>query len=298
MTAQELAQLKGLLAQGGPDFSDEPDEVRAVFDGLLDSFPVDDALVFDERTIGGIPGIWLDAIDASAGVTLYLHGGAYVVGTAAGYRGLASGLARAGGTALFSIDYRRAPEAPFPAAVDDAVAAYRGLLQIGFDAARIAIVGDSAGGGLAVSLLLALREQGVDLPAAAALLSPWTDLTLTGDSISDKADVDDSLDEPGLRISAERYLAGRDSRTPLASPLFADLTGLPPLLVEVGSSEILLDDSTRLAAKAGAAEVDVTLHVWPRLVHDWSLFSFMLSEGADVVREVGAFLQARLGGAR
>jgi len=289
MTSSELAQLTGMLAAGGPNFSDDAFVVREQFDTLLDSFPVDPTLAFDPRVIGGISGLWLEAAEPSAAVMLYLHGGAYVVGTASGYRGLAAGLARAGGFALFAIDYRLAPEHVFPAAIDDALAAYRGLLESGIDASGIVVAGDSAGGGLALSLLVAIGGAGLPQPATAILLSPWTDLSLSGDTMTSKAGEDNSLDEPGLRLSANRYLGGASPTDPLASPLFADLTGLPPLHIAVGSAEVLLDDSTRLAALAGAAGVDVSLRIWPHMVHDWSLFAFMLSEGSDLIREAGIF---------
>lgn len=289
MTSSELAQLTGMLAAGGPNFSDDALVVREQFDTLLDSFPVDPTYTFDQRVIGGVPGLWLEAAEPSPSVLLYLHGGAYVVGTANGYRGLAAGLARASESALFAIDYRLAPEHVFPAALDDALAAYRGLLDSGLDSASITVAGDSAGGGLALALLVAIRDAVLPQPASAILLSPWTDLSLSGDTVTSKAEEDSSLDEPGLRISADRYLGNASPLEPLASPLFADLSGLPPLHIAVGSAEILLDDSTRLAARAGAAGVSVTLRIWPLMVHDWSLFAFMLSEGSELIEEAGNF---------
>lgn len=296
MSSEELAMLKGMLAAGGPDFTDPATEVRAMFDGMLSTFPVDESLAFAERTIGGVSGLWLDAPKKSDSVLLYVHGGAYLVGTSFGYRGLSGGIAQVSGAAMFSIDYRLAPEHAYPAAVDDALAAYKGLLSEGFAANQIIIAGDSAGGGLALALLLSIREANLDQPAGSILLSPWTDLTFTGETLASKAEVDNSLSEPGLRVAAIQYLAGHSAADPLASPLFGDLTGLAPLLIEVGSDEILLSDSTRFAAKAGESLVNVTLHVWPQMVHDWSLFGFMLSEGRDMIAEVGLWASAKLEG--
>ncbi len=296
MSSEELAQLKGMLAAGGPDFAAPATEVRAMFDGMLSTFPVDESFSFAERTIGGVSGLWLDAPAKSGAVVLYIHGGAYLVGTSFGYRGLSGGIAQASGAAMFSIDYRLAPEHAYPAAFDDALAAYKGLLSEGFAANQIIVSGDSAGGGLALALLIGIRESGLAQPAGAILLSPWTDLTFTGETLASKAVVDNSLSEPGLRAAAVQYLAGHSATDPLVSPLFGDLAGLAPLLIEVGSDEILLSDSTRFAAKAGEAVVDVTLHVWPEMVHDWSLFGFMLSEGRDMIAETGAWASAKLAG--
>jgi monoterpene epsilon-lactone hydrolase len=296
MSSEELATLKGMLAAGGPDFASPALEVRAMFDGMLATFPVEESLVFAERTIGGVSGLWLDAPQKSDSVVLYVHGGAYLVGTAFGYRGLSGGIAQASGAAMFSIDYRLAPEHAFPAAMDDALAAYKGLLAEGFAANQIIVAGDSAGGGLALALLIAIRDAGLSQPAGAVLLSPWTDLTFTGESLATKAEVDNSLSEAGLRAGAEQYLAGHSASDPLVSPLLGDLTGLAPLLIEVGSDEILLSDSTRFAAKAGESLVDVTLHVWPEMVHDWSLFAFMLGEGRDMIVETGMWASAKLAG--
>ncbi|HKT56948.1 MAG TPA: alpha/beta hydrolase [Microbacterium sp.] len=293
MTAQEIAQLRDALSQGGVDFTAPPTIERVNFDGLLGSFPQDDSLQTTPRTINGVPGLWSDG--PGKNVLLYLHGGGYTLGSAAGYRQLAASIAAQAGVALFSADYRLAPEHPFPAALDDAVAAYRGLLEEGFSADQIVVGGDSAGGGLTVATLTRLRDEGTDLPAGAFLISPWTDLTLSGATVQSKADDDPSLNVEGLSAAAAHYLAGVDPSVPGASPVFADLTGLPPLSIHHGESEILLSDSLRLTARAAEAAVDVRLRVWPGMVHDWPLFAFMLSEGREAIAEVVSFTQARLG---
>ena len=295
MTSDELAQLRGMLAAAPIDFSSNAQEVRAMFDGMIATFPVDESYNFTEKTIGGITGHWLDAPKKSANVMLYIHGGAMLVGTAFGYRGLSGNLAQASGVNMFSIDYRLAPESTFPAALDDSHAAFEGLLAEGYKAENIVVAGDSAGGGLVLSLLLKLKGAGKPQPAAAVVLSPWADLTHSGETMKTKKDVDNSLSQVGLQAGADQYLAGASATDPLASPLFGDYAGIAPLLIEVGSEEILLADSTRLAAKAGEAKVDVTLHIWPEMPHDWSLFSFMLSEGRDMIAEVGAWVSARVG---
>jgi len=294
MTSDELAQLRGMLAAAPIDFSSNAQEVRAMFDGMIATFPVDESYNFTEKTIGGITGHWLDATKKSANVMLYIHGGAMLVGTAFGYRGLSGNLAQASGVNMFSIDYRLAPESTVPAALDDSHAAYEGLLAEGYKAENIVVAGDSAGGGLVLSLLLKLKGAGKPQPAAAVVLSPWADLTHSGETMKTKKDVDNSLSQVGLQAGADQYLGGASATDPLASPLFGDYAGIAPLLIEVGSEEILLADSTRLAAKAGEAKVDVTLHVWPEMPHDWSLFSFMLSEGRDMIAEVGTWVSARL----
>jgi acetyl esterase/lipase len=295
MTSDELAQLRGMLAAAPIDFSSNAQEVRAMFDGMIATFPVDESYNFAEKTIGGIAGHWLDAPKKSANVMLYIHGGAMLVGTAFGYRGLSGNLAQASGVNMFSIDYRLAPESTFPAALDDSHAAYEGLLAEGYKAENIVVAGDSAGGGLVLSLLLKLKGAGKSQPAAAVVLSPWADLTHSGETMKSKKDVDNSLSQVGLQAGADQYLGGASATDPLASPLFGDYAGIAPLLIEVGSEEILLADSTRLAARAGEAKVDVTLNVWPEMPHDWSLFSFMLSEGRDMIAEVGAWVSARVG---
>lgn len=295
MTAQELQQLRGLLAQTPIDLADDPAAVRTTFSEVIGGLPVAPGPDFRDREVGGVPGLWTDG-DRDA-VLLYLHGGGYVIGSAADYRGLAGELARAAGVDLFSVDYRLAPENPFPAATDDALAAYRGLLETGVAAEDIIVAGDSAGGGLALALLVALRDAGTPLPAAALLLSPWVDLTLSGESVRSQAGIDPSLTARGLAVCAARYV-GDDTGNPLASPLFADLRGLPPLIVHVGEAEILLDDAIRLARAAAVSGVDVTVRIWQGMIHDWALFACALSEGRDLIDEAAALLSAHLDGGR
>lgn len=288
MSAQELEQLVGLLRNGPVDFAAPAHEMRPVFEGMLTSLPGDETTVTENRELGGIPGIWMEG--TSGKVLLYLHGGGYVIGSALAYREFATQLARTAGSALFAPDYRLAPENPYPAALDDALAAYRALLDQGHAAENIVVAGDSAGGGLSLALLVAIRDAGLAQPGRAVLFAPWLDLSMSGASLKSKAEADPSLTVEGLTVAAERYLAGKPGDTPGASPLFADLSGLPKLLIETGEAEILLSDSTRLVERAAEAGVDVTLHVWPGLPHVWGLFAAVLSEGRDVIAEAGAFI--------
>ena len=246
--------------------------------------------------VGGVPGEWVEgnqttgADSVSNPVLLYLHGGGYFACSAESHRAITVSFARQGFRAL-APDYRLAPENPFPAAVEDAVAAYRGLLSEGHSPERIVVSGDSAGGGLAGSLLLALREAGVPLPAGAAVFSPWTDLAATGESIRTNADRCAMFHGPSIGYSARYYLGETDPRTPLASPLYADLSGLPPLLIHVGADEVLLDDSTRLAERARAAGVKVELKIWPVVPHAWQLAADKIPEARQSLRESSAFLR-------
>jgi acetyl esterase/lipase len=189
------------------------------------------------------------------------------------------------------IDYRLAPEHPHPAAVEDSTRAYRWLLETGSNPKRMAIAGDSAGGGLTVATLVALRDAGVPLPAAAVCLSPWVDLEGIGESMTTKAAVDPMVQREPLLRMASMYLAGQDPRTPLAAPLYADLRGLPPLLIQVGTAETLLDDSVRLAERARAAGVQVTLEPWEDMIHVWQAFAAMLPEGQQAIERIGEFLR-------
>lgn len=296
MTRPELAQLIEGIRANAPDFSAPPLEARAAFEQLLEGMPPPDGASFTQTSLGGVPALECHhGGETGRGTLLYFHGGAYIAGSAQGYRGLPAALGRAAGMAALAVDYRLAPEAPFPAAVEDSVAAYLALPESGAAADRIILAGDSAGGGLAVSTLLSLRDGGHPLPAAAILLSPWADLACEGGSIGSKAALDPCLTPAGLRASASHYLGGADAKHPLASPIHADLSGLPPLLIQVGSSEILLDDAVRLAAAAGAAGSFARLEIWPEMFHVWQSFAFMLPEGAAAIADAAAFIHSRLG---
>jgi len=244
---------------------------------------------------GGVPGEWLvppgARIDAAV---LYLHGGGYVIGSPRSHRHVAAAIASAAGIAALLPDYRLAPEHPYPAAVDDAVAAYVWLLRRGIAPWRIAIAGDSAGGGLTVAALLAIRDLGRPLPAAGVCISPWVDLTCSGASYTTRAEADPMVTRDGVAEMARLYLAGKDAKTPLASPLHGDLKGLPPLLIQVGADEVLLDDSTQLAAQAKTAGVDAEVEVWPEMIHVWHWFLPMLDEAERAVTRIGDFVKGRL----
>ena len=271
-------------------------ELRQMYDGLGGMFPTADDVTLTSATVGGVPGEWSQApgVDANR-VVLYLHGGGYVIGSILSHRHLASELGRAAGTRTLAIDYRLAPEHPFPAAVDDALAAYKALLDQGIKPKHIAIAGDSAGGGLTVATLLAAKQAGLPQPACGFCISPWVDMESLGASITGKAGEDPMVQGQALLAWAGLYLAGKDARTPLAAPIHGDLTGLAPLLIQVGSAETLLDDSIQLAGVAGAAEVPVRLEVWPEMIHVWHFFHPILSDARTALADAGAFIKARMG---
>ena len=238
-----------------------------------------------------VPAEWIVPAGLSIErVVLYLHGGAFNSGSIAGARSPAGNIALAGKTRALLIDYRLAPEHPFPAAVDDTLAAYEWLLAGGIPGEQIVVVGDSAGGTLALALLVKLRDQGKPLPALAVCLSPATDLTMSGVTWTLNARNDLLLNPKKVRASIELYLRGTDPRTPLASPLYADLRGFPPLLIHVGSDEFLLSDATRLAEKAKEAGVSATLEVWQGMQHGWHILASFLPEGRRVIARIGEFI--------
>jgi monoterpene epsilon-lactone hydrolase len=256
-----------------------------------DPYKVPASIRISPSQVGGVPGEWVEGAAATKTVLLYMHGGGYFACSAQSHRPITVGFALHGFRVL-APDYRLAPENPFPAAVDDAVAAYRGLLAEGHSPGSIVVAGDSAGGGLTLSLLLALREAGTPLPAGAALFSPWTDLAATGDSVRTNADRCAMFNGPDIGPSARYYLGTTDPRNPLASPLYADLKGLPPLLIHVGEDEVLRDDSTRLAERAREAGVRVELKVWPVVPHAWQLAPHMIPEARQSLRESATFLHS------
>jgi acetyl esterase/lipase len=243
-----------------------------------------------------VPAEWITTPKTLADrVILYLHGGSYNSGSIASHRSLAANIAHAAKTRALIIDYRLAPQYLFPAAVEDAKAAYQWLLENQFSPDHIIVAGDSCGGGLALSLLISLRDEGRPLPAAAVCLSPWTNLTCTGESWETNLKKDIMLDPGALIKSAQLYLGESDPRIPLASPLYADLKGLPPLLIQVGSEELFLSDATCFAEQAQAAGVRVTLQVWKGMQHEWHFAANILPEGRQAIEHLGQFIEAQLG---
>jgi acetyl esterase/lipase len=271
-------------------------ERRQRLDGLGARYATAADVTVEPATANGVAAEWTIAPGADPSrVILFLHGGGYVSGSIASHRHMIAEAGRAAGARTLALGYRLAPEHPYPAALEDSLAAYRFLLDGGIDPRAIALAGESAGGGLALATLVSLRDQGLPLPACCWCSSPWTDLAMTGDSMVTKAARDPLIQKPDLEELAALYLDGADPRLPLVSPLHADLRGLPPVLIQVGSSETLLDDSLRLAAVVGAAEVDTTLRIWPEMIHAWHLFHPQLGAGRAALAEVGAFIRAHRG---
>jgi epsilon-lactone hydrolase len=247
-------------------------------------------------SLGGVPTLDITASDIrSDTVLLWFHGGWYVLGSPRTVAALSSDVARRTRARVVSVDYRLAPEHPYPAALQDARAAYRALLDSGVSPHDVAMVGDSAGGGIVVSTLASLADDGLPQPAAAVLFSPWTDLTLSGESMRTKVGIDPAFVPEKVSVRAADYVGDADPADPAISPIFADLSGLPPLLIQAGSYEILLDDSVRLAARAAAADVPVTLEVTPGVPHLFQAFAPMLDEGDAALDNVARFLEAHPG---
>ncbi len=294
MTGSELRALVQLLRERGRPENPTVEEMRARYELLGQRFPAPDAAVREGVEIEGRAAELVAAPGADpARCALYLHGGGYVLGSLNTHRNLAYNLSRAAGAEVLLLDYRLAPENPFPAAVEDAVAAYRWLLARGLDPRRLAIAGDSAGGGLTVAAMVVLNDDRDPLPACGVCVSPWVDLRATGASMSAKA-ADDPIIWPGvIHWFAGLYLAGADPTLPLATPLHAELTGLPPLLIQVGTAECLLDDAVRLAERARRHGVEVELETVENMVHVWHMFAPILSEGREAIDRAGAFIAAR-----
>ncbi|MYA61651.1 MAG: alpha/beta hydrolase [Dehalococcoidia bacterium] len=246
---------------------------------------------------GGVPSELVSAGGASEDtVTLYLHGGGYVIGSPKTHREFARRLSAASQAQVLVIDYRLAPESPFPAPVEDAISAYRWLMSEGYAPERIAIAGDSAGGGLTVAILVSIRDQGLPMPACGVCLSPWVDMEGIGDSMTSRADRDPMVQKEGLVGMAGLYLADADPRSPLAAPMYADLEGLPPLLIQVGASETLFDDAVRLDNKARAAGVETSFEEWDDMIHVWHIFAPMLDEGQKAIERMAEFMREKWNG--
>jgi epsilon-lactone hydrolase len=295
MTKQQQVTLDAILREGRLDLGTDAQTLRAAFDETMKRVPVADDVEQSPTTIGGVDAVEVMIREAdSSNVFLYFHGGVYVIGSAAASVPLVSELARRADAKGITLDYRLAPEHPFPAAVEDARAAYEGLLGQGVDPAHIALAGESAGCGLAVATLLGLREAGLPLPCCAFLMSPYVDLTLSGETLLTKAAVDPILTPDGLRLRVPEYVNGANAADPLISPVFGDLRGLPPLLIQVGSHETLLSDALRLAGRAATADVQVTLEVTPGVPHVFQGFAAALDEGDAALDRAAVFMKDQL----
>jgi epsilon-lactone hydrolase len=268
------------------------DEVRARVDEFYEKLPLPEGARLERVDAGGVPAIWVTTPESIAERTiLYFHGGGYILGGAEGYCKMTSRIARAAQARVLVADYRLAPENAFPAAVQDGIQVYAWLLKQGVRTDSVAIAGDSAGGGLTLATMISVRDAGGKLPAAAAVISPWIDLAVTGGSIEANADRDSLISRSALERFANEYLQGQDPRSPLASPLYADLYALPPLLIQVGTAETLLDDARRLDERARNAGVDATLDVAEEMPHVWHVFASFLPEAQQAIDRLGSFVR-------
>lgn len=294
-SAEHDEMVARIIASGmrTPEQADA-DLIRAMRDSELAApRPEIEDVDITDTVLGGVPCLDVRPLDhEETGTLVYVHGGGYIWMRAETHLAVAAAFVRETGCRCLSVDYRRAPEDPFPAPVEDLVAVHRALLDDGEPAARIAFAGDSAGGGLVVAALVALRDAGIPLPVAGVSISPWSDLAVTGPS-ADTAD-DPVVSGTALRMMADLYLAGADPYTPTASPLYADLSGLPPLLVQVGTRESLLDDARRLVERAQAAGVEVTLSEYEDVIHMWVVTGPDIPESLAAYREAGEFLRTHL----
>ncbi|MBW2501159.1 MAG: alpha/beta hydrolase [Deltaproteobacteria bacterium] len=298
MPSREFIEFqKRAAAAPAADPPDTIEAVRAQIDATLGVQPLAEGVEAESVEVGGVPAIWLRPIGSDAAPILcYFHGGGYRMGSATAWRAYASHLSRACRARVLLVDYRLAPEHPFPAAVEDALATYAGLIQAGEPPARIVLAGDSAGGGLAAAALLGASHRGITLPAGLVCLSPWTDLTNRARSFETHAQSDHLFSLEQAETAASLYLAGHDPTDPLASPVRGDWQGLPPALIQVGDVEVLLDDAHDLAAKARAAAVDVQLSVYPGMPHVWQMNYPAFPEAVQAVEEIASFVAEVAGG--
>jgi monoterpene epsilon-lactone hydrolase len=304
VSIEQRENLEAILRQSAqsafPADSDVNDvnEQRRLLRELLSAQPLPADVTVTAAALGGVPTaeITIDGVEPRHTV-LYFHGGVYVMGDAFLAADLASQIGRRTRAKVISVDYRLAPEHPYPAAVDDALAAYEALLHNGTAPSDIAFAGESAGGGLAIATLVNARDHGLPLPAAAFVMSPYADLTLAGASMETKRKVDALMSPQALRARVTDYTAGQDASLGLISPIFADLSGLPPLIIQAGTHEVLLDDAVRLARQAATADIEVTLDITPGVPHVFQSFYAMLDEGAAALDRAGRFLSAHLASA-
>jgi monoterpene epsilon-lactone hydrolase len=295
VSIEQRETLDAILRQGGFPADADVYEQRRLLRELLSAQPPPPDVTVTAADLGGVPTaeVTVDGVDPRH-VVLYFHGGVYVMGDAALAADLASQVGRRTQAKAISVDYRLAPEHPYPAAVDDALMAYRALLDNGTAPSDIVFAGESAGGGLAVAALVNARDHGLPLPAAAFVMSPYADLTLAGTSMDAKGALDPLLSRVALQARIPDYTSEADAALGLISPIFADLYGLPPLIIQAGSHEVLLDDAIRLAGQAAAADVEVTLEITPQVPHVFQAYQAILDEGAAALDRAGQFLSAHL----
>ena len=295
MTDTEIGALRAKLA--ARPRSDDYRQRRKDIDSRGLEYGLAPDVAVEQTNANGVRAEWNSTPPAARdAVLLYLHGGGFVIGSLDSHRHLVSEAGRAAKALTLALDYRLAPEQPFPAAVEDAVAGYRFLLARGYKPERVAIAGDSAGGGLVVSAMIAIRDAGLSQPACGWCISPWVDLEALGETMSTKASADPTVQKAGILDMARLYLNGADPRLPLAAPIYANLAGLAPLLIQVGAMETLLDDAIRLAKIAGASDVRVDLQIWPEMIHVWHLFHPELKAGLRAIEQGGSFVWAIMGG--
>jgi epsilon-lactone hydrolase len=298
VSTEQRENLEKILRQSAFPPGTGIGEQRRLLAQLTSAQPLPADVTVTADALGGVPVAEITIAGAGTRhVVLYFHGGVYVLGSAVQAAGLASEVGRQAGARVISVDYRLAPEHPYPAAADDALAAYRALLDNGTAPTDIFFAGESAGGGLAVATLVNARDHGLPLPAAAYAMSPYADLTLAGATMDTKAAVDVLMSRENLQSRVGDYTSGHDPALDLISPIFADLTGLPPLIIQAGTHEVLLDDAIRLARQAATADVEVTLDITPGVPHVFQTFYPILDEGAAALDRAGQFLSAHLAGA-
>ena len=288
----QLDRVIGMIKARAQTVRKTTDEDRASYENMLASMPMAEDIATQRVGAGGVPAEWIRAPQARMDrVMLYFHGGGYVIGSMRTHRAMLAGISRASDFSVLGLEYRLAPENPFPAPVEDALTAYRWLLHMGIAPGKIVLGGDSAGGGLVVAALVALRYMGEPMPAAGVCISPWVDMEAMGNSFLTNAAVDPSVSKERIVQIAKVYLAGKHPRVLLASPLYVDLHGLPPLLSLVGSIETLLDDARALTERARAAGVEAMLEVWDDMPHVWTHFAAILPEGQQAVERIGDFMR-------
>jgi epsilon-lactone hydrolase len=295
VSTEQRETLDAILRQSALPADADVNEQRRFLRELLSAQPLPAEVTVTTAELGGVPTaeVTVDGIEPRH-VVLYFHGGVYALGEAALAAELASQVGRRTQAKVISVDYRLAPEHPYPAAVDDALAAYEALLDDGIAPSDIVFAGESAGGGLAVATLVNARDHKLPLPAAAFVMSPYADFTLAGTTIDTKREVDPLLSREALQARIPDYTAGQDAALALISPIFADLSGLPPLIIQAGSHEVLLDDAIRLAREAATADVEVTLEITPGVPHVFQAYHPMLDEAATALDRAGQLLSAYL----